>query len=92
MKGKKEGGFSAKNTNRPAFKRMIADIERGDIQVVIVKKIDRLSRSIADFENTVKTFEEKGVDLVSLQENFDTSNAAGRAALRIILVCAQMEK
>jgi site-specific DNA recombinase len=88
----REEGFSGKNTSRPAFQRMMSDVERGNIQKVIMKKIDRLSRSIVDFENTYKTFERKGVDLISLHENFDTSKASGRGALRMVLVFAQMER
>jgi site-specific DNA recombinase len=88
----REEGYSGKDTKRPEFQRLIADIEKGDIQSVIVKKIDRLSRSIIDFENIYNYMESKGVTLNSLNESFDTSTAIGRAAIRIILVFAQLER
>ena len=88
----REEGYSGKNFNRPAFQQMLIDINKGNINTVIVKKVDRLSRSIIDFENLYKTFETKNVDLISLQENFDTSSAMGRCVLRIILSFAQLER
>ena len=88
----REEGYSGKDTKRPAFLQMMSDIYRGDINTVIVKKIDRLSRSIIDFENIYKVFEAKEVDLISLQENFDTSTALGRGVIRIVLVFAQLER
>lgn len=88
----REEGRSAKDTNRPALQRLLSDTEKGLINTVIVKKIDRLSRSILDFEQMFKFFEEKGVDLISLNENFDTSTAIGRSVIRIILVFAQLER
>jgi len=88
----REEGFSGKDLIRPAFQRMMTDMQRGKINTVIVKKIDRLSRSIIDFENVYKTFTEKNVDLISLQENFDTSTAIGRSVIRIVLIFAQLER
>jgi len=88
----REEGFSGKDMKRPEFQRMMVDVHKGNINTVIVKKIDRLSRSIIDFENIYKLFETKGVDLVSLQENFDTSTALGRGVIRIVLVFAQLER
>jgi site-specific DNA recombinase len=88
----REEGFSGKDTNRPAFRQMMRDILKANINTVIVKKIDRLSRSIIDFENIYKTLDERGVDLISLQENFDTCTALGRGVIRIVLVFAQLER
>ena len=88
----REEGFSGKDLKRPSFQRMIADIQRGKINTVIVKKIDRLSRSIVDFENVYKMFDDSGVDLISIQENFDTSTAIGRSVIRIVLIFAQLER
>lgn len=88
----REEGYSGKDTKRPEFQRMMAGVEKGEIQAVIVKKIDRLSRSIIDFENIYNYLESKGVTLNSLNESFDTSTAIGRAAIRIILVFAQLER
>lgn len=88
----REEGFSGKDLKRPAFQQMMSDIQRSKINTVIVKKIDRLSRSIIDFENIYKLFDQTGVDLISLQENFDTSTAIGRGVIRVVLVFAQLER
>ncbi len=88
----REEGFSGKDLKRPAFQRMMTDIQKGKVNTVIVKKIDRLSRSIIDFENIYKHFDQKGVDLISIQENFDTSTAIGRSVIRVVLVFAQLER
>ena len=88
----REEGFSGKDLKRPAFQQMLTDIQKGKINTVIVKKIDRLSRSIIDFENVYKSFQEVGVDLISTQENFDTSTAIGRSVIRIVLIFAQLER
>ena len=88
----REEGFSGKDLKRPAFQQMLADIRKGKINTVIVKKIDRLSRSIIDFENVYKSFQDLGVDLISTQENFDTSTAIGRSVIRIVLIFAQLER
>jgi len=87
-----EEGKSAKDTNRPKFKELLNDIENGIIDTVIVKKLDRLSRSIIDFERIYNFFEKHNVDLVSLFENFDTTTAIGRAVIRIVMVFAQLER
>jgi len=88
----REEGRSGKDTNRPQFQQMLQDIREGKVDTVVVKKIDRLSRSILDFEKTYNFFVEHNVDLVSLQENFDTTTAIGRAVIRIVLVFAQLER
>ncbi len=88
----REEGVSAKNLDRPKFKELIRDIEKGLIDTVVIKKIDRLSRSILDFEKTYNFFEKSKINLVSLQENFDTSTAIGRAIIRTVMVFAQLER
>ena len=88
----REEGRSGKDINRPELQRLLADIEGGLVQTVIVKKLDRLSRSIIDFENLYGLFREHTVDLVSLQENFDTTTAIGRGVVRIVMVFAQLER
>ena len=88
----REEGKSAKNTNRPQFKKMIRDCELGKIDTIVVKKIDRLSRSLMDFEKTISFFEEHNINLISIHENFDTSSAMGRAVIRIIVTFAQLER
>ena len=66
-------GFSGKNTNRPAFTKMMEDIKDGKIKRVIVYKLDRISRSILDFSTMMDTFQKYGVEFVSSTEKFDTS-------------------
>jgi len=88
----REEGKSGKDTNRPQFQKMIRDCKLGNIDTIIVKKVDRLSRSLIDFEKTIKLFEEQNINLISIQENFDTSTAIGRAVIRIILTFAQLER
>ena len=88
----REEGFSGKDLKRPTYLRMMSDIQRGKINTVIVKKIDRLSRSILDFEYVYKTYVDMGVDLISLQENIDASTAIGRSVIRIVLIFAQLER
>jgi len=85
-------GFSGKNTNRPAFKELLTDIENGEIHRVIVYKLDRISRSILDFSNMMVNFEAHHVEFVSSTEKFDTSSPMGRAMLNICIVFAQLER
>lgn len=85
-------GFSGKNTNRPAFTKMMEDIKDGKIKRVIVYKLDRISRSILDFSTMMDTFQKYGVEFVSSTEKFDTSTPMGRAMLNICIVFAQLER
>lgn len=85
-------GFSGKNTNRPAFRRMMDDIRAGEIGKVIVYRLDRISRSILDFAQMMELFAEKGVEFLSSTEHFDTSAPMGRAMLNICIVFAQLER
>lgn len=85
-------GFSGKNTNRPDFERMMADIEKGKIKRVIVYKLDRISRSILDFANMMEVFQQHNVEFISSTEKFDTSTPIGRAMLNICIVFAQLER
>ena len=88
----KDKGFSGKNTNRPAFKELMAAVEEGKIQKVYCYRLDRISRSIADFGRIWETFEKHHVEFQSVTENFDTSTPMGRAMLNIVLVFAQLER
>jgi len=88
----REEGRSGKNTDRPELKKLLRDCKRGKINTVIVKKLDRLSRSILDFEKILCFFEEYEITLISLKESFDTSSPMSRAAVRIVLVFAQLER
>ena len=85
-------GKSGKDLNRPAFKQMMKDIESGKVKHIICYRLDRISRSMADFSNLIVTLEEYGVDFISATENFDTSNPLGRAMVNIIMTFAQLER
>lgn len=85
-------GFSGKNTNRPAFTRLIEAVEQGCIQTIYVYRLDRFSRSIVDFGRLWELLEKHGVQFNSVTENFDTSSPMGRAMLNIVLVFAQLER
>lgn len=85
-------GYSGKNTNRPAFLRMMSDVEQGRIQKIVVYRLDRFSRSIADFGRLWDVLKQHGVEFVSVNETFDTSTPMGRAMLNIIMVFAQLER
>ena len=85
-------GYSGKNTNRPQFAMMMNDITVGDINTVIVYKLDRISRSILDFSNMVGVFERYKVKFISATEKFDTSSPMGNAMLNICIVFAQLER
>jgi DNA invertase Pin-like site-specific DNA recombinase len=90
--GYNDGGFSGGNTNRPALKRLLADIEDGRIDVVVVYKIDRLSRSLSDFAQMVDLFDARGVTFVSVTQQFNTTTSMGRLTLNILLSFAQFER
>lgn len=87
-----ERGKSGGNTNRPEYQKLIKDIKAKKINAVVVKKLDRLSRSLMDFENLMKVMQEKEVEFISLKESFDTTTAMGKAMLRVALVFAQLER
>jgi site-specific DNA recombinase len=77
---------------RPALKRLLADVEAGKVNVIVVYKIDRLSRSMLDFLNLVELFEGRGVTFVSVTQSFNTKDAMGRMALNILITFAQFER
>lgn len=85
-------GYSGKNTNRPSFQAMMDDVERGLIRKIVVYRLDRFSRSIADFGRLWEILKKHGVEFVSINETFDTSTPMGRAMLNIIMVFAQLER
>jgi len=87
-----DGGFSGGNTDRPALKRLLEDIEAGRVNVVLCYKLDRLSRSLADFVRLMETFEKKGVSFVSVTQHFDTKSSMGRLTLNVLLSFAQFER
>ena len=85
-------GFSGGNTERPGLKRLLADIERGLVDIVVVYKIDRLTRSLADFSKMVEVFERQGVSFVSVTQQFNTTTSMGRLMLNVLLSFAQFER
>jgi DNA invertase Pin-like site-specific DNA recombinase len=87
-----DGGFSGGTLERPALKRLLADIEAGLIDVVVVYKIDRLSRSLMDFARLVEVFDRCGVTFVSVTQSFNTTTSMGRLTLNILLSFAQFER
>lgn len=87
-----DGGFSGGTVERPALKRLLEDVKAGKIDVIVVYKIDRLSRSMLDFLNLVDLFERHGVTFVSVTQSFNTKDAMGRMALNILVTFAQFER
>jgi site-specific DNA recombinase len=87
-----DGGFSGKDTNRPAFQQMIKDAELKKFDVLVVYKIDRLSRSILDFHTTMKFLEKQNISFVSITQQFDTTNSMGRLMLAILVDFANFER
>ena len=87
-----DGGFSGGTVERPAFQRLMADIEAGKIDCIMVYKIDRLSRSLMDFARIMETLERKNVSLVSVTQQFNTTTSMGRLTLNILLSFAQFER
>ncbi|ANA32202.1 MULTISPECIES: recombinase family protein [Burkholderiales] len=85
-------GYSGGNTERPALKRLLADIERGLVDIVVVYKIDRLTRSLADFSKMVEVFERHEVSFVSVTQQFNTTTSMGRLILNVLLSFAQFER
>ena len=85
-------GYSGSNTDRPAFQRLRADVEAGRIDIIAVYKIDRLSRSLLDFTQLMRRFEEKGVEFVSVTQQFSTSTSVGRMTLNLLATFAQFER
>lgn len=87
-----DGGFSGGNLERPGLRRLLDDIESGRVDMIVVYKIDRLSRSLADFIRLLDVLEKYGVAFVSVTQTFDTSDSMGRLVLNILLTFAQFER
>lgn len=85
-------GFSGKDTNRPAFEALMADVQRGTVTKILVYRLDRFSRSIADFGRVWELLERHAVAFESVSEKFDTATPMGRAMLNIIMTFAQLER
>jgi site-specific DNA recombinase len=87
-----DGGFSGGSMDRPAVRRLMADIEGGKIDCVVVYKVDRLSRSLLDFARMMETFERHGVSFSAVSQQFNTTHSMGRLTLNILLSFAQFER
>ncbi|MGZ9006499.1 MAG: recombinase family protein, partial [Burkholderiales bacterium] len=87
-----DGGFSGWTMEGPALQRLLRDVENGVIDVIVVYKVDRLSRSLTDFARIVEIFERHGVSFVSVTQAFNTTNSMGRLTLNILLSFAQFER
>ncbi len=87
-----DGGFSGGSLERPALNRLIEDIKTGKINVIVVYKIDRLTRSLTDFSRLVEVFDEYGVTFVSITQSFNTTTSMGRLTLNVLLSFAQFER
>ena len=87
-----DGGLSGGTIERPALQRLLADIEKGRIDLVVVYKVDRLTRSLMDFAKIIETFDARGVSFVSVTQQFNTANSMGRLTLNVLLSFAQFER
>jgi DNA invertase Pin-like site-specific DNA recombinase len=87
-----DGGFSGGNMDRPALKRLLEDIDAGKVDVVVVYKVDRLTRSLVDFARIVERFEARSVSFVSVTQSFNTTSSMGRLTLNVLLSFAQFER
>src|SRR6516165_10139151 len=87
-----DGGFSGGNLERPALQRLLADVRAGRIEIVVVYKVDRLTRSLADFARLVEIFDVQSVSFVSVTQQFNTTSSMGRLTLNVLLSFAQFER
>lgn len=87
-----DGGFSGGTLERPAVKELFKDIEAGEVDIVVVYKVDRLTRSLMDFSKIVELFEKQNASFVSITQHFNTTTSMGRLTLNILLSFAQFER
>src|SRR6187402_2287258 len=87
-----DGGFSGGSTDRPALQRLLADVRARKVQIIVVYKVDRLTRSLADFAKLVELFDAHGASFVSVTQQFNTTTSMGRLTLNILLSFAQFER
>src|SRR5216684_4084660 len=87
-----DGGLSGATMNRPALQQLLADIQAGKVDAVVTYKVDRLTRSLADFAKIVEIFDAKGVSFVSITQQFNTTTSMGRLTLNVLLSFAQFER
>src|SRR5438552_11161414 len=87
-----DGGFSSGKLERPGVQRLLADIQAGRVDIVVVYKVDRLTRSLADFARLVEIFDAENVSFVSVTQQFNTTSSMGRLTLNVLLSFAQFER
>ena len=87
-----DGGYSGGSTDRPALQQLLADIRAKKVDVIVVYKVDRLTRSLADFAKLVELFDSNGVSFVSVTQQFNTTTSMGRLTLNVLLSFAQFER
>lgn len=87
-----DGGWSGGNMARPGLKQLLADVEGGKVDVIVVYKVDRLTRSLADFARIVDTLDRAGASFVSVTQAFNTTSSMGRLTLNVLLSFAQFER
>src|SRR4029078_4198443 len=87
-----DGGYSGGTMERPALQGLLADIEAGQVDVVVVYKVDRLTRALSDFAKLVEVFDRCGVSFVSITQQFNTTTSMGRLTLNVLLSFAQLER
>ena len=87
-----DGGFSGGTTDRPALQQLLEDVKTGKVDIIVVYKVDRLTRSLADFAKLVELFDGHGVSFVSVTQQFNTTTSMGRLTLNILLSFAQFER
>ena len=87
-----DGGFSGGSMDRPALQRLLSDVQAGSVEVVVVYKVDRLTRSLADFAKLVELFDAQSVSFVSVTQAFNTTTSMGRLTLNVLSSFAQFER
>lgn len=87
-----DGGFSGGSMGRPGLRRLLTDIESGRVDVIVVYKVDRLTRSLADFAKIVEILDARGASFVSVTQAFNTTTSMGRLTLNVLLSFAQFER
>jgi len=87
-----DGGFSGGTLERPGLRRLLADIEAGKVDIILLYKIDRLTRSLSDFAKIVEILDRKGASFVSITQSFNTTTSMGRLTLNMLLSFAQFER
>src|SRR3981189_2375234 len=87
-----DGGLSGASLNRPSLQRLLDGVREGRIDIILVYKVDRLTRSLADFAKLVELFDRHGVSFVSITQSFNTTSSMGRLTLNVLLSFAQFER